>query len=165
MQLQIQNYRFVTELLAAMACSSRILENKFFIQHGTTTVFTHCRNVALLSLKISEIFGIPVDRKSLARGALLHDYFLYDWHDKSKCPRLHGFKHPAIALKNAVEFFDLNDIEKDIIKNHMFPLTIRPPRTAEGFIVTISDKLCSLYETFKLNDRHQERRQKLIALR
>ena len=32
----------------------------------------------------------------------------------------HGFRHPAWALHNALLVYDLNDIEKDIIRNHMF---------------------------------------------
>ena len=42
-----------------------------------------------------------VDKRSLIRGALLHDYFLYDWHDKNKPAKFHGFTHPKIAFENA----------------------------------------------------------------
>ncbi len=97
-----------------------------YIQHGTTSIFTHCKNVALVSLLIAQIFRLRVDRYSLVRGALLHDYFLYDWHDKTVCPHLHGYVHPKIALENASKVFDLNETEKDIIVHHMFPLNITP---------------------------------------
>ena len=81
------------------------------------------------------------------RGALLHDYFLYDWHNKEQSPGLHGFKHPYIALKNAEEDYDLNDIEKNIILRHMFPLVPIPPRCKEAWIVCVADKYCALGET------------------
>lgn len=83
----------------------------------------------------------------MIRGALLHDYFLYDWHEKSDDHRLHGFTHPARALKNAEEIFDLSVVEKDIIKRHMFPLTPVPPAYRESYLVCLADKICSSYET------------------
>ena len=39
-----------------------------------------------------------------------------------------------------------DDIEKDIIVKHMFPLNIKLPRYRESYIVTIADKICSSYE-------------------
>ena len=74
---------------------------KTFIQHGNTSVYDHCINVTTMCLKIVNKFNIKVDTKSLVRGALLHDYFLYDWHDKDKSHRLHGFRHARFAYLNA----------------------------------------------------------------
>ena len=129
---------------------------KTFTQHGKTTVFDHCVSVAKFSLLMAyyleEKFNIKVDRDSLVRGALLHDYFLYDWHDK-EVPgrRIHGFTHPRKAMENAVRDFEMNTTERDIIRKHMFPLTLIPPKHRESFIVCIADKWCALFETFKLD--------------
>lgn len=90
---------------------------------------------------------IKINEKSLIRGALLHDYFLYDWHKSEH--RLHGFFHAKRALKNAESDFKLNDIEKNIIKRHMFPLNICPPKYRESWIVCLADKLCAVEEFFK----------------
>ena len=128
---------------------------KTFTQHGETSVFDHCLAVAKYSLLIAHslerIFRIKIDKDSLVRGALLHDYFLYDWHIKGSCKGLHGFTHPKTAMRNADRDFVLNDIEKDIIVKHMFPLTPFPPMHREGFIVTIADKWCALAETFRVD--------------
>jgi uncharacterized protein len=83
------------------------------------------------------------------RGALLHDFFLYDWHIPDKTRRWHGFTHPRIALENAKKYFKLNEKEKDIILNHMWPLTVKFPRSREAFIVCIADKICSIIETLE----------------
>ena len=98
---------------------------------------------------------ISCSEKDLIRGALLHDYFLYDWHDKNRAnyQKLHGFYHPGIALRNAEKEYRLSPREKDIIKKHMWPLTIVPPRCREAWIVTTADKYCSLLETLKLRGR------------
>ena len=76
-----------------------------FIQHGDVTVYAHVTSVARASLSFAERLGragISVDRASLLRGALLHDYFLYDWHDPDPSHRLHGFRHPFFALARVV---------------------------------------------------------------
>lgn len=161
-KLKMEQLRLVNSLIKKMSANSQLNENLLYIQHGTTSIFTHCKNVALVSLLIAQIFRLRVDRYSLVRGALLHDYFLYDWHDKIVCPHLHGYVHPKIALKNASKVFDLNETEKDIIVHHMFPLSIVPPKTLEGWLVTTADKLCGIYETFKFNEIHLKRRVKIF---
>lgn len=120
-----------------------------FVQHGDTSCLLHTIAVAYYSVKIANFLKLTYKRRELIRGAVLHDYFLYDWHDGEKGRKIHGFTHPGIALKNADCDFNLNEIERDIIKKHMFPLTIIPPACKESWIVCIADKYCSLYETFK----------------
>ncbi len=131
------------------------------IQHGNMSVRQHTINVARYSVLISEKLGIDCDRRALVRGALLHDYFLYDWHERDHANplRLHGFHHPGIALKNAESEFALTDIEKDIIKKHMWPLTVVPPTCREAWIVSMADKYCSLMETVRLHRKHYRRAQ------
>ena len=129
--------------------SENMKKEKKFIQHGTTSVFEHSLNVAIQCIKIVEYLNIPVDIKSLIRGALLHDYFLYDWHEKDNCHRLHGIKHAKTALKNAAKDFNLTEIEKNMIKTHMFPLNITPPKFREGIILTIADKIVATKETLE----------------
>ncbi len=129
---------------------------KTFTQHGETTVFEHCLSVAKFSLLMAHFLErtlkINIDKDSLVRGALLHDYFLYDWHDKTvPGRRVHGFTHPTTARKNAERDFVLNDLERDIISKHMFPVTPFPPMHRESIIVNLADKWCALCETFKLD--------------
>lgn len=125
----------------------RYSDTKKYIQHSNISVYDHCFGVALLSVIIAEKLGITVNLRSLIVGALLHDYFLYDWHEKErKGHNIHGFTHPTTALKNAEEDWELNDIEKIIIKRHMFPLTFIPPTNREAWIVCIADKICATRE-------------------
>lgn len=122
------------------------------IQHGTVTVNAHCINVAKHSLMLADKLKVRVKRRELIRGALLHDYFLYDWHDKDHINpfKLHGFFHPGRALKNATRDFELTEREKDIIRKHMWPMTIIPPMCREAWIVTAADKWVSLLETLRI---------------
>lgn len=137
----------VEEILRQLSTSNRWKIETECIQHGDVTVFEHSVNVAETSIAFAAKLPITVNEESLIKGALLHDYFLYDWHDKEQSPGLHGFKHPYIALKNAEEDYELNDIEKNIILRHMFPLVPIPPRYKEAWIVCFADKYCALGET------------------
>ena len=138
---------FVSELLN----NDVVLSMKQFIQHGTTTCYDHCASVSYYSYKIAK--KLHLDAKSTARAALLHDLFLYDWHlnpEKKPLFQKHGFTHPERALENAKKYFNLNEIEMDIIAKHMWPLTFRHiPKYRESFVVTMVDKYCSTLETFE----------------
>lgn len=136
------------KILQDVCRDSRFCESKKYIQHGNISVYMHSIAVAYYSCWLAEHYNIKVKKKELIRGALLHDYFLYDWHkNKEEGRHLHGFTHPATALRNALEDFDLTLIEQDIIKRHMFPLIPVPPKYREGVLVSIADKICSIYET------------------
>ena len=127
--------------------SSNMNLSKKFIQHGDTSVYTHSINVCEMCIKIASKLNINVDYKSLVRGSLLHDYFLYDWHVKDKSHKLHGFRHAKVALNNASKEYKLNKIEKNMIYTHMFPLNLRIPRYKESIILCIADKICATKET------------------
>ena len=121
-----------------------------YCQHGTTTCLRHCVRVSYLSYRYCLDRGL--DARAAARGGLLHDLFLYDWHTyrRKKGERLHGFEHPRKALRNALSLFDLTPVEEDIILHHMWPLTLTMPSTPEARVVMMFDKYVSLLETFRL---------------
>lgn len=143
-QQQQKEFNLYMEKLLA---DEKIKQMSKFIQHGNTTCLMHCKTVAYYSVVFVHKFHIRVDMKSLIRGALLHDYFLYDWHE-AKLGNLHGYRHPGIALRNAMSDFDLTEIEQDIIRKHMFPLTLYLPKYRETVIVCLMDKYCTLREFF-----------------
>lgn len=158
-KLEEQRYlhRQIREAASDILESYNFRSTKGYIQHGDMTVNQHCINVAKYSIAISDKLHIRCSRKELIRGALLHDYFLYDWHvgDKRKITKLHGFYHPGIALRNASSEYELTPRERDIIEKHMWPLTlVKLPMCREAWIVTTADKWCSLLETFHLHHGH-----------
>ena len=117
-----------------------------YIQHADITRVQHIVSVAYLSwLEATERRRLNVT--ATARGAMLHDLFYYDWHTAGDgTHRLHGYRHPGFALKNARALFTLSDKESGIIKRHMWPLTPTPPNSREGLIVSLSDKYCATQE-------------------
>ena len=119
---------------------------KNFTQHGHTSVFQHCVNVSYYNFRLCKLLGL--DARSAARAGLLHDFFLYDWHDYVREPgqQMHGWTHPYTALNNAKKYFKLNEVEEDIIVKHMFPLTTKLPKYKETVCITLVDKFCGAWE-------------------
>ena len=119
-----------------------------FIQHGDTSTYTHSICVTYISICLALKKNKPVNMRSLVRGALLHDYFLYDWHENNKYHKLHGYTHARRAMENAARDFPLNKIEEGIIFAHMFPLNLTHfPKSREARIVCMADKICAGFET------------------
>lgn len=142
MKYQMSDYdNCVIDLLTNQSVNSM----SQFIQHGNVSCLKHCQAVSYYSYIICRLFKL--DYRSAARGGLLHDYFLYDWHNSSD--RLHGIRHPIKSLLNAQRDFELTVIESDIIRKHMWPLTITPPRYFESLIVGCVDKCCTVVEFIK----------------
>lgn len=127
--------------------SKSIQIQKQCLQHGKRTVFEHSLAVALMCLTINEFLHLKLNERRLIRGALLHDYFLYDWHVKDKSHRLHGFRHPYFALENARKEYELDPVLEDMIVKHMFPLIPIPPKYKESWVLCIADKICASKET------------------
>ena len=119
-----------------------------FVQHGKTSTYQHCMNVVKLSFWLNKHLHLSANERELLIGALLHDFYLYDWHEKSTWHRWHGFRHPSRASRNAKRRFHIGAKEENIIKSHMWPLIPwQIPKSREAVIVCLADKCCSLYET------------------
>jgi len=119
--------------------------------HHNSSIYEHVMDVSYFSYRACKLLNL--DYKSAARGALLHDFFLYDWRNHSEPDlaedKLHGIEHPKIALNNAQKHFELNDMEKDIVIKHMWPLTVVPPKYKESYIVSFLDKYLASKEFVK----------------
>ena len=146
----MSNYFF--ENIKDIISNKNFQSMKKYIQHGKTSVYTHSLILAYICYKKSLKYK-NIDRRSLIRGAILHDYFLYDWHLPrivNKRKGLHGYNHPKVALNNANNDFKLNKKEKNIIRSHMWPLTFfHMPLSKEAWLVCKYDKILSIKETRK----------------
>ena len=137
----------VAAAAARLEKEGRYTATRRCIQHGKVSVYAHCVSVADTACVLAETLHLRVNERALIRGALLHDYFLYDWHDKANGHHWHGFTHSGTALHNASEDWKLTPVERDIIKKHMFPLTPIPPTCREAWLVCLADKICAAKET------------------
>lgn len=146
----ITNDKEFIKIINDLINNDTVNEMKKYKQHYDTSTFEHCLNVSYISYKICK--KLKLDYKSMARAAMLHDLFLYDWRNSKEELNLdgyHAFVHPKIALKNAKKIFDLNEKEEDIILKHMWPVTIALPKYKETYIITLIDKYSAIQETLE----------------
>ncbi|MDO5559543.1 MAG: HD domain-containing protein [Oscillospiraceae bacterium] len=122
---------------------------KGFTHHKYTTRFQHCLNVSYYNYLICRF--LKLDARAAARAGLLHDFYFYTRAEFNldTTGKKHFKSHPAIALKNASDCFDVNKKEADIILNHMWPVTIRLPKYKESFVIVFVDKFCAVMERLK----------------
>ncbi len=134
--------------LAEPIYTSRGFRKLADIPHHDGSIADHTVSVAFHAFRIARALGCRKHIPELVRGALLHDYFFYDWRTtRPKGRGMHGFTHPAEALQNAErDFGPLTKREQDCIERHMFPLTPVPPRFFESLLVCIVDKVVATAE-------------------
>ncbi len=134
-----------TQLIHDVIHSEEYRKTKHQRHHIRSNVFDHSIKVAYLCYRHHKRFGTKISLSELIRGALLHDYYLYDRKSKQKTHRFHGFTHPGHALSNALKKYpNLSRTEKDMIARHMFPLTPIPPKTKGGWLICFYDKIAAI---------------------
>jgi uncharacterized protein len=146
----IQGARFA-ELARPYLAHPAVQSMGAFIQHGNVTTLAHVVRVARCAFDWAQRFHLRVNERDLVTGALLHDFYLYDWHKPHPDTPHHATRHPLYAAENAARIFDANGAVLAIIRTHMWPLPPgRVPASREAVLVNLADKYCSFYETFFL---------------
>lgn len=145
------DYKEFNEILKPYLNNEICLKMKEYIAHGRISVYEHAFSVAKMSYELVYQYKDNYNLKALIVSSFLHDLYLYDWHNKSiKVPlfKMHGYTHSFKAAENAYEYFKLDDKSLDMIKSHMWPLTLRTfPNSKEGWILCLADKLVASKET------------------
>ena len=133
---------------------SRFQIEKDFCQHGNVSTYEHSIAVTYVAVYLALRSEKRPNIKSIVRGGLLHDFYMYDWHDPEvKGRQVHGYTHARCARENAIREFGINELEQKIIFCHMFPLNItRVPARREAIYVCVADKICATLETLKKID-------------
>lgn len=149
MKLTVAEKSAFKNIISEYIFNELVLSMRGYIQHGNVTTYEHCVNVALVSFWINRRLKLNSNEKTLVTGALLHDFYLYDWHEKSDSHKLHGFTHSSVAADNAEKYFNVSPKIKRVIYTHMWPLNItKIPSCREGWILCFADKYCALKEVF-----------------
>ncbi len=124
-------------------------KQKEFLHH-TTSTYDHVLRVARISYTLARLLSL--DYAGTARGALLHDFFLYDWRERSRAGIDHIGTHAQVALAHARDTFRLTRKEEDIIASHMFPRSGPGYRFPESALVSTVDKLAACWEYLVLKE-------------
>lgn len=136
-------------------CLSEMIENpaiqklKEIPQHKGSTTYAHCVNVANTAYALAKKWHWDIDIRALVRGAMLHDYYLYDTETMPYSDYRHSLVHPKLAVANTEKLFDLNAKERNIILSHMWPIPGAPlPRSKEAWLICVADKECAQREMY-----------------
>lgn len=112
------------------------------VDHHGINRFDHSLRVAYFTYMITK--KLHLNYKEATEAALLHDFFTDEVDCENGVMRLR--RHPDYAVKNAEKYFELSEMQRDIIKTHMFPVTFTPPKYLESWVVDIVDDAASIYE-------------------
>ncbi len=142
----VENDYEYMELVLDVLHHDKFLKLRDCVHHGTSR-FEHSVRVSYYSYKITK--ALKLNYMETARGALLHDFFVKEDMPAMK-QKFSLFFHPYPALKNARKYFNITELEEDIIINHMFPtLPHKIPRHTESWIVSMVDKVVATYEFYE----------------
>ena len=107
--------------------------------HYKSTVGQHSLDVAFIAL------AVRISIRAIVIGCLCHDLGILDRSHFASGPdmcRMHPIESAAISR----EFSNNDATVFDMCEHHMFPLMSKPPKTTEGWIVSIADKVSSVGE-------------------
>lgn len=158
----------IRQKILKLATDPRVLRMDMVKQHRTSTTYQHVLNVAITCYKLNKTLHANSNVDDLLTGAILHDYFLYDWRNNTVGVTgfQHSYRHPAIALENAEKDFKIDEKVQNIIASHMWPYTLfKLPKCREAWLVVLADKICAIeelfgagvYQTRKLDNGTKER--------
>lgn len=112
------------------------------MKHHGITRFDHSERVARYTYLITKKLHLNYYEATFA--AMLHDFFTTEVKNVNVYSKM--ARHPKIAVDNSSKYFELSNLEKDIILTHMFPVTFQPPKYLESWIVDFIDDVVALYE-------------------
>jgi HD superfamily phosphodiesterase len=128
--------------------SDCFLSSKDQKQHFRSSLERHTERVAVNTLKICRIFkklGIKADEKMAVRAALCHDLGLEGRKKRYSSSYESLRRHPAESVKIAKKIYpEMNEKMEQAILRHMWPLTLRMPKSSEGLAVLLADKMASV---------------------
>ena len=127
MQLSQTERERLSAILEQYDHHPKVQEMREFIQHGDVTTYQHCKNVVVVSCWINHRFHLGADETTLAVGAFLHDFYLYDWHKQGS---FHGLRH----------LFEMHGFSHPGSFRHI-------PTCREAVIVCLADKYCAIVES------------------
>lgn len=160
MQIDEINKKELEDVYQSFLNDERILRMKNISMHRGSNCYIHSFKVAKLAIKRA-LRHKKGNLNTILVGAILHDYYLYDWRvDRSKM-RHHMSSHPYTAAENAKKDFDIYDEIAKAIQSHMWPVNFTEfPRTKEARIISNADKTIYLKEIVCSKAYKKKREQK-----
>ena len=88
------------KVLRDLESDKHVQQMKNYTQHGKVSTYEHCERVARLSFELNRKLHLHAKVPTLIKGAMLHDFYLYDWHHEDNGEHnLHGYRSAAHHLQ------------------------------------------------------------------
>lgn len=160
MKINDEQKQKLEELYQTFLHDPKIQRMKDIPMHRGSNCYEHVFKVAKRAIKRSlNSHYQNIDLEVVILGAILHDYYLYDWRSDRSKRKGHGRQHPSIAADNAFKDFDISPEVRKVIESHMWPLKIKEyPSTREAKIVSLSDKGVTICEALTSIKHKQKKR-------
>ena len=142
----------------------RILKMKEIPMHRGSNCYEHSFKVAKKAIRNSlRLFKKNINLEVVLIGAILHDYYLYDWRTDRSLLKGHAKNHQRIASENASRDFNIPDEIKKVIETHMWPFSIKKfPHTREAKVVSLADKSVASIEALTSVRYKNNKREKYL---
>ncbi len=142
----------------------RIQRMKEVKMHRGSNCFEHSFKVAKKAIRGAlRSHRKNIDLQIILVGAILHDYYLYDWREDRSKKKGHAKNHQFIASQNAMRDFDISPDVRKVIESHMWPLNFKNyPKSREAKIVSIADKAVALEEAMTSIAHKNKNRKKYL---
>ena len=150
MKLSLEEKQRLENIYQTFSKDERILKMKEIPMHRGSNCYEHSFKVAKKAIKNSiRLFKKNIDLEVVLIGAILHDYYLYDWRSDRERLKGHAKNHEMIASENASRDFGVPPEIKKVIESHMWPFNFKSfPNTREAKIVSFADKSVATSEAF-----------------
>lgn len=146
--IDLPNYEAYHACVADLLDNPKVQSMRRFGHHPGVNCYEHSVFVSYISFRLARRWRL--DYRACARAGLLHDLYLYPWNDQSAHPGNQCLDHPEFALRNAMTVTELSEKEQNIIRAHMWPLSVHLPRSREAWTVSLADKVCATIETVQV---------------
>ena len=141
----------VNQLGEEVLNSERFLSAWDIPHHGNVSVAMHSMHVAKESCRIAAWLrrhGVKISDEDAVRSSLLHDIGMTERRVFSSPSWKKAYTHPDRGSEIAEKEYHANEIQKDAIQRHMWPICVIPPSHVAGWVVLAADKISSMKELF-----------------
>ena len=157
MKLNEEEKQKLENLYQSFLHDEKVMRMKEIPMHRGSNCYYHSFKVAKKAIK-NALRHKNVNLEVILVGAILHDYYLYNWRENKRLLKKHGKNHPYIAAQNAEQDFHISEKVQKAIKSHMWPINIKEfPNSKEARIISVADKTIALRESLT-SKAHKKKR-------
>ena len=163
MNITLEEKQRLEDLYQTLLHDEKVQNMKNIPMHRGSNCYYHSFKVAKRARKRALKHRQNLDLNVVLFGAILHDYYLYDWRTDKTKKKHHGSQHPYIAASQAKRDFNISPEVEKIIKSHMWPLNIKEyPNSREAKVLSYADKTVAIEEAITSKRYKKKREQKYI---